>query len=274
MRVRCGGESHRGRAIDLRDRSVDPSALLAAIRSPDDGVVAAPSPGPVHEFVGRLGPGTDCPLRRCLAAAARSRGVASPFDDAIAQVDAALAAIETEPVDLAALRRRVAETGADVARLRERVAHLRGRIGARRDAGLADADAAVELREAITALSEAETAELAAEQALAAGERSARRARDARERRLSLADRRDNRARRARRWLAAHEASRFARALAALPVASSAGANPVDYDGDPLHAAMAAARLASVRAPLVVVDGPFPSAVAARAALDAPVVLV
>lgn len=276
MILRLRGETHRGQAVDLRDSRVDPAALVRAIRMATDAVVSAPPPGPVHDHVGWVRPGMDCSPRAGLAAAARSRGRTTRHDDRIAALDADIRGIDVDPVDLAPYRRAVATAGADVASLRERVATLRGRVQADRDAGRDATAVERDLRETVTALSEAETDELAAEQALAEAEAAARRARDARERRLSLVDRRDNLRRRARERLVADALPRFRAALRSLPVESPPlrGPEPLATMAvPPQHAALAIARIARVRAPLVVA-APFPSATAARAALDAPVVLV
>lgn len=271
MILRLRGETHRGQAIDLRDRRVDPAALVRAIRDHHDAVVQTAPPGPVHDHVGWLHPGMDCAPRACLAAAARSRGRTTRHDDRIAALATDVAAIDVDPVALEPYRRDVATAGEDVASLRERVATLRGRVQADRDAGRDATAVERDLRETVAALSEAETEELAAEQALAAAEDAARRARDARERRLSLVDRRDNLRRRARDRLVAAALPRFRSALRSLPFADADPLEP--FDAPPLHGALAVARIARVRAPLVVA-APFPTATAARAALDAPVVLV
>ncbi|MFW5918890.1 MAG: hypothetical protein ACOCSF_01665 [Halanaeroarchaeum sp.] len=274
MKVRIGGRLRRGRAIDLRDEPADPERLLAAIADPDSNGVAAPAPGPVHAFVGRLAPGMSIALRPALAAAARSLGRRSPYDEDIAALDRRIADIHVEPIDLEPARRRAAEAGADVAALRERVARLRGRLEAKREADRPTDETRDRLRGAIATLSEAETEALAAEQALASAERAAREVRDRQDRRLSLVDERDNLARRARTALAERIFPQFRRALDAVPVAGRAGAPPDGFDGEPFAAALAVARLATLRAPVVLVGGPFRDPVAARAALDAQVVLV
>lgn len=273
MRVVLADDVREGRAIDVRGRSIRPDALLDAIRE-DDGFVECPRPGRMYDHVGRLEPDMHLSLRAALAAAARSRGLRSSYDEKLDELDREIASIEVESVDLAAARERKATAGADVAALRERVARLRGRLEAAREAGRETGEASAELRDAITALSEAETAELAAEQALDRAEREARAARDERERRLALVDERENLARRARAELARREFPRFRRGIAALPARTPVGAEHETFDGDDFVAGMAVARIASVRAPIVLADGPFDEAVTARAALDAPVVLV
>lgn len=273
MKVALADGVREGRAIDVRDVSLGVDALLEAIRH-DDALVECPRPGRIHDLVGRLEPDMHLSLRAALATAARSRGVRSSYDEKLDELDREIASIEVESVDLAAARERKATAGADVAALRERVARLRGRLEAAREAGRETGEASAELRDAITALSEAETAELAAEQALARAEREARAARDERERRFALVDERENLARRARAELARREYPRFRRGIAALPAETDVAPDHEAFDGDEFVAGMAAARIASVRAPIVLADGPFEEAVTARAALDAPVVLV
>lgn len=274
MRVRLGRARRCGRALDFRDRDVDPTELVRAIRSRVEAVVSAPRPGPIHSSVGLIEPAMTISLPGALAAAARSRGERSPHDDAIAGLDERIDDIEVEPVDLVPARRRVAAAGADVETLRERVARLRGRLEAEDDADRPTYRSRADLRAAIAELAEAETERHAAEQALEAAEREARSMRDRRERRLSLVDQRDNLARRARAALLEREYPRFRRALSALPVDATAGDAPSQFEGEPADAALAVARIGVVQAPIVLVDGPFSTPVAARAALDAAVVLV
>ncbi|MFB6072108.1 MAG: hypothetical protein ABEJ88_03980, partial [Halobacterium sp.] len=68
-------------------------------------------------------------------------------------------------------------------------------------------------------------------------------------------------------------AGAFERAVAALPVPGEP-ASPRAFDGPDWAAACAVARLAAPGAPLVVGSGVFERASRARAALDAPVLLV
>ena len=98
--------------------------------SDDDGsspVEERPEPSAV---LGRLP--TEAGLRRQLAAAARSRGRTASVAAEIDEIEAELAAIQVDPVDLTPARRRVAETTGEIERLKERVAALRGDVRARR----------------------------------------------------------------------------------------------------------------------------------------------
>ncbi|MFC6990001.1 hypothetical protein ACFQJD_17205 [Haloplanus sp. GCM10025708] len=180
---------------------------------------------------------------------------------------------EVDGIDVAAIRRRVAEAGDDEAHLRERVAALRGRVQALREAdGETAADAEAELESAITELSEVETERIAAEQSLSRAEARERAARDRRERRLELADRLANLERGARADLAATVYDEFTAAVATLPGDGDAGGEPGEYDGDAVTAALGVARVAPLRAPVVLAADRFDDAATAADRLDAPVV--
>jgi len=283
MRVRFGGVERCGRAIDLRDVDVTADAVLRAVRDPDDGRVVAPPPrtgggggfaaGPrLHDRVGLLHRGATVSTVPAVAAAARSRCATTEYDAELHRLSEELAGIGVPAVDLAAARERVAETAEDVERLRERVARASGRVEARREDGGAVTDARAALETATQELAERETEHHAAREALAAARERARAARDARERRLELEDRLGNLERAARRALADAFAESFRRAVVALPVPGEP-ARPGEFLGPDWAAACAIARIARIRTPLVVAVG-FEDAGRARAALDAPVLLV
>lgn len=270
MRLRVGGVVRTGPAIDARDLDVAPRTLLAAIRSPgtvDDTraiEVTAPSPGPIHGHVGLLSPGTTIPRRTTLAAAARSRGVSSTVDPEMRKVRNALDELEVPPSDVPGALAAVTASGETVDALRDRVARLGGVVAATGDAEEVAA-ARADLRTAAAELAEAETSHHAARQRLDRERVRQRAANDARERRLRMEDRLANLERRARRELADRERPRLERALAALPDWPKG-----DRDA---AAALAVARIADLRAPVVLVGGPFRTAGQARAALAAPVFL-
>ena len=271
MRVSLDGVERTGRALDLRDLSVGPETVAAAIRDPEDGRLRCQHPRPVHERVGVLRRGVSVSLRAAVAAAARSRGATTRCDDDLKAAEAELSALPAPDVDLAGARERVSETAADVERLRERVARASGRVEAHReDGGVESAEAALD--EATRELAAAETEHHAAREALERARRRAREARDARERRLALEDRLANLRREARRALAERWSARFERAVDALPVPGDP-APPREFAGPEWAGACAAARLADQGAPLVVGDL-FGDSTRASAALDAPVVLV
>lgn len=289
MRVRVGDRRFTGTAIDLHSRLPTPppaEPVLAGIRS--DGPVEPPEtdrslavdcapPCPAHDRIGFLP--CDATLLSALAAAARSRGTSASVADELAARRRELADCSVPDVDLAGARERVAEATGTERRLRERVAALRGELTARRELDADTDDRASELSAAAAALSEAETERLAAEQALARANERAREARAARERRLELQDAVANLEREARRELARSVYPTFREALAAVPGGDpgSAGGNPAAYDGDPTAARIAAVRVATLDAPVVVTAGATPeigSASGWASVLDASVVRV
>lgn len=286
-------DGERGRAFDLRNRSVGTDEVAAAIsssrpRSADAGTagtegsttgddapieIRCADPGPVHERVGVVEPERSYPLQAALAAAARSRGLRAPQYEELAAVRDRLAALDLPPISLGEQRRRVAETD-DGTALEEQVATLRGQLKAARERG-DDPTALAEARErAVADLAERRTERLAAEQSLERARVDARTARDRREERLRLEDRERNLERAARRELTAALLPTFERALAALPGAATAGSSPGSVDGTDALGALAACRIAAIRAPIVLAGRWFDTAPAATAALDAPVILV
>ncbi|PSQ05866.1 hypothetical protein BRC97_07930 [Halobacteriales archaeon QS_6_71_20] len=304
MRLRLDGGTYRGRAVDLRGYVASPAAALDALEGDSAGA------GPLATVT----PETP-PLATALAAAARSRGHDHPADEArrqlrseLSRAEAAVADAEDATAALTAARRRAAEAGDNVERLRERVATLRGRLQATRggqahasDAETsaaadadhsrdADADADVDadgrrrggsekelestFASATRALTEAETERAAAEQALARARRRARAERDARQRRLRLRDALANRRREARAALARAVYPAFADALAAVPGDADPGAEPAEFAGDPVAGQLAAVRLAERAEPVVVAVDRFDGVAEATRRLNAPVVLV
>lgn len=246
MKLRLGGVERRGRALDLRGHGVDPETVLHAIRDPNDRRVVCPSPTAVHEHVGLLSTNTDAPDIAALAAVAESLD--------ITVLDTAPPA---DPVDL---RRALADATEDVTRLRERVERASGRLAVRRELGEPTDEAKAALREATRALTDAETEQVAARQRLDAAEARLRDTRSERERELRRTDARRNHPELARRALAERVRPVVSRARAAVP----------DWN----RRALAATRVARIRAPVVVAAGPFRYPAQARACLDAAVVLV
>lgn len=293
--VRANGERRAGRALDLRDLALDPATVATAVRDGDghetwadggraDGrkvAVDCPPPGPAHEYVGRIGPGTGLRVRTALAAAARSRGGEAPQDDELARVREALSDLTVPaPPDLRAPRKRLAGTDAAVDRIRERVAALRGRVQAGREAGRDVSDLEAELAEATRELSERETERAAAREALERAERLARESRDARERRRKLEDRRANLERDARAHLVDRIRPEYEAALAAVPGPNDRADDPSaevrsdPFDADGARAALAVARAGALDAPVVLACDRFETPAAAAEWLDAPVLRV
>ncbi|WP_327050568.1 DUF7856 family protein [Halomicrococcus gelatinilyticus] len=278
MKVQLAGVQYDGRAVDLTDRGLSPSAVAAAVREEGAGgvdlTVRCPDPGPVHDRVGVVTPNATVSVRAALAAAARSRGLSAPQDDEIAATANRIAAVDVPDVSLQEARRRVAEAEGDETELRERVAALRGRVQALRETGTDPADAEAELATATRQLSEAETERIAAEQALERARDRAETAHDRREERLRLRDRKANLERAARDHLARQVHAEFRDAVAAVPGEGSAGTRPGEFEGDDATAALAVARVADVDAPLVLAVDRFASATAAADRLDVPVLHV
>lgn len=273
MIVVVDGERREGRALELDG---DPETLARAVADDSDDdrpTVRAPRPGPVVRRVSPVTPETSVAVGPALAAAARSRGLEAPQDEAIAEVRAELRALDPPEVDDEPARRRVATAGDRERRLHERVAELRGRLAAHRERDEEPPAALRErLQEAVAELTEVRTDRIAAEEALSRAQRRARRARDERERRLRLQDRRDNLRRAAREHLVERLREPFRDALRAVP----GPASPPDPRAveDDVAAALAVLRVADVEAPAVVACGRFESATAAADALSAPVIRV
>jgi hypothetical protein len=217
-----------------------------------DDIVATPEPiiPDPTAVIGRVP--TETSLWRELAAAARTRGLASSIEDELIEIRDAIASIEIESVDLDAARRRAAAASGEEERLKERVAALRGGVQARREVEAETDDALGNLESAAAELSAAQSERIAAEQALQHARERAASARDDRERRLELRDRLRNRRQDARRELAREVYPAFRDELSVVPGAgpADAGTRPAAYDGPPLAASLAAVRLANLDGPV------------------------
>jgi len=285
--VRVGDERRRGHAVDCSDLLPAADRVVAAVRDEtadrSDSAplsVTCPTAGPVHDHVGLVSPSMTLRTRTALAAAARSRGVGTPVDDGLAAARAALADVQVPATpDLERARRRLAGTESAVDECRERVATLRGRIQARREDGRETTGLEGELAEATAELSEHETERAAAREALSMARREARASRDARERRRRLEDRLANLKRTARDHLVEAVRDRYAAAVTAAPGEARPADDGSPADADPfavddVTAALAVARVADVRAPVVLACDRFADPAAAAAWLDAPVIRV
>lgn len=214
------------------------------------------------ERVGVVAPGLSLDRRAVLVAVARSRGLESAVAGDLATARERLASLDESVPPLAAARRRVAETGANLDTERERVATLRGRVNETDDEAVK-----AEYRTAIRELSEAETEHAAAREALAEARRRAREARDERERRLELQDRVRNLERRADRELADAVRPAVDEAVTMVPASDARTFS----EAGPITAALAALRAGRPRLPVVLACGRFPDAERAEAWLRAPV---
>ncbi len=264
---------YRGRAVDLQG-AVSPATLATAIRqgeaSEGDRAVAVTCkrPHPVHERVGCIEPDMWLRPRTALAEAGRARGLGTPVDDALAERQAALAALAVETPTTADARQDVAATAAETDRLRERVAAARGRLQARREAGANPGDAADDLAAAVGALSEVETEAAAARERQERVRSTAREARDRLEDRLRLEDEVGNLEREVRATLVERLRPAYEAALAAVPGVEA----PDDAFAAPPDAmALAVARVARLDAPVVLASERFETANAAAQWLGSPV---
>ena len=269
------GTTLRGRAIDLRTHDLDATTIVRALQTPAVTrlTIRSPSPGPVHDRVGVIRDDRQYPLRTALAVTARALGYSAPQDAAIADLRADIAAITPSPPETTGLRRDLAATRLTDAEY-ERLAGLRGAVEALREHDLDPTPALERFHAAVADLSDRETERIVTENELEECRRHRRAVRDQLERRLRLIDRAENLERDAREHLAVAIAPTFHRALAAVPGPGAPGPTPGTVDGDPTTAALAVCRIAPLAAPVVVAADRFPTATAATACLDAPVILV
>jgi len=307
-------DGRRGRAFDLRDRSLDAEHVAAAVASGAEAIVDSESTvaidaessaaiDPVSATTitagasGSTSSGAPPIEIRCATPGPIHERVGVVEPDRTYPLRAALATVArrrghraSKAAELAAVRDRLAALDIppvglaaerravaetdDAAALEEQVAALRGQLDLARERG-DDPESLADAREqAVADLAERRTERLAAEQSLDRARSSAREARDRREERLRLEDREGNLQRQVRRELAAAIQPAFERALASLPGAATAGATPGSVDGPDAVGALAVCRIAPIRAPVVLAGDWFPSATAATGALGAPVVLV
>lgn len=276
-----GSLVRHGRALRL-GRTVDPAVVCEAIRQAEpvalDGTelaIEAPTPGSVHEFVGCIHPGMGLRIRTALAQAGRSRGLSTPHDETLDDLQAALAELDPPRSDTADHRRAVAEATAETERLHEQVATARGRVAAQDDDD--DGPNRERLADVIQELSEVETKEAATRERLARERSDRRRRRDRLERRLELEDRIANLERAARSHLVDRLREEFARAVALVPSTEPAPSHTDasgPFDVDPVTAALAIAQIGDLSAPIVLACDRFVSPQAAHECLRSPIIQV
>lgn len=264
MKLAFDGTTFDGPAVDLSASDLGAEPVARAIRGePAPVTIECEPPGQLFGHVGVVRDGMTVALRPALAATARSRGHDAPQDDAIAAVRDRLDGLDPlDPpsVDLAAARADLAAASRDVERLRERVARLQGRVQAERETGDAvDAEAA--LADVTRELTDVETDRAAARQRLARLRERQREAHDRRDERLRLEDRLANLERDARKHLADQVRDGFETAR-----------NGAPGPADEVATVLAVARVATLRAPVVLDCRRFPDADAAHDWLDAPVI--
>lgn len=271
MKLRVRGTTYEGRAVDLRCRDVRGETVAAAVRGErSQPAVDAPTAGPVYDYCGHVHPGMGLRTKTALAAAARSRGHETAYDDAIAELRDQLADLDRAEPSLPRARDPVDD--ATVADLRESAAEVRGRLAARETLGAETAPIEERVRETARTLAERETERAAAEESRRQRRDRAREYRDRQARRRRLADRLANRRRDARRELLDRIEEPFAAALAAVPGWPTDSRPDDPFDATPVPAALAILRLASTDAPVVLETDRFPSPAAAADWLGAPLV--
>ena len=248
MRLDDGGTVRAGRVVDARDLDLSRADVLEAIRGAAAALsIECPDPGPAHERVGDVHPEMSLSTRTALAAAARSLGHTAPQDDRIAEIESELAALTVPDASTRPAREAVAERADEVERLDERVAELRGRVQALRERDAETDNVEADLAAAIQEFTAAKTDLIAARENHEAATEAARAARDARERRMELEDRLANLRRAARASLADAVADAYRDAVAAAPWTT-----PTDpFEAGDVTTALAAARIADLRAPVV-----------------------
>ena len=264
---------YEGRAVDLRNEPVSTEAVRAAIQGGTEKLTVD-CPSASCWWADLAVPTDDTPPLDRVVAAARSRGHRPPVERKLAAAQRELQTLSVETVDTASTRQRLADAGREVERLREEVATARGRLQSRREMNADTADAESALADATKRLSAAETERIAAEQAHAAAQQRVREAREARERRLRLQDRVANRQRDTRHALATAVSEAFSAAVDTVPGEASLSLDPLETDGDDVTAALAAARIADLQAPVVDSTGLFDSAAIAAETLGCRVLCV
>lgn len=281
VRCRVGDIVRCGRALVV-GVTVDPAVLARAVRREGDSdarvAVVADQPGPAHEHVGCIRPAVGLQTQTALAAAARSRGIETPHDAALAGAREELAALESQREtetdqgtagERAQHRKAAAAATTETERLRETVAAARGRLQARREQGLNPAPAAEELAAAVERLSEAETEAAAARQRLQTIRERTRDRRDAREERFRLEERVANLERQVRKHRREQVHEAYVAALEAVPGVDSV---TEPFEAEPVTRALAVARVAELSAPVVLACERFESAGAAADWLDTAVI--
>lgn len=278
MICRVGAVVRVGSALTV-EQHVEAERLLDAIRehSQADGsadalsvIIDCEAPTAVHDHVGHVHTEMGVRPRTALAAAGRTRGLETPYDEEIARIEEELAAITVEETDLEQRRQERADEREQRERLQEAVATTRGRLAACRERGLETAELERQLEAQIQELAETETTATATTQSHEHARERARRGRDRRERRFRLEDRLANRRRDARRWLVEALEKEFRAAVGELVDESL----EEPFDCRPVVAGLAVARVADYSAPLVLEADRFESAAAAHAYLGGPVICV
>lgn len=216
----------------------------------------------LYRYVNLIAPGLSIPRRAALVSTARSLDITTSVDGSIRETKVELRSVPGPVNSRADVRRRVAESAADLEAKRERVAMIRGRLQETDDGSIES-----EYRAAIRTLSEAETEHAAAAEALEEARTRARAARDILDRRLRIEDRLENLERAARAELVATITPAVETALSNLP-----GRNVESFeDADSVSAALAIARVGRIERPITLACRRFSDRGSAERWLEVPV---
>lgn len=267
MKIHALGVTYEGHVVDLRGQPIDGQTVAAAVHEQRClPAIAAPSTPAVYDYCGHVHPEMGVRTRTALAAAARSRGHETEYDDRIAQLQDQLSARDSSEPSLPAVREWVSDR--TLAELRETAATKRGRLQARERLDADTDELENTVRETTRTLATRETERTAAEESRKQRRELARSYRDRVADRRRLADRLANRRRDARAELVSALSPQFAAALDAVP-----GPTPRDpFDAPPVPAALAILRVARTDAPIVLDADAFRNPTAAADCLGAPII--
>ncbi|WP_436902322.1 DUF7856 family protein [Halovenus halobia] len=269
MICRIGSVTRCGSAVRVQ-QDVATERLVAAVRSAEPSAkttVDCKPPSPVHDRIGHVHAEMKLRTRTALAAAGRTRGYETPYDDDIERLERELSAVSVGETAAKSYRQELADQREETDALREAVAATRGRLAAHREHGLDTEELERELEAKVRELAEIETSATAASQQLERTREKAQTNRDRRERKFKLEDQLANRRRDARRWLVDQLESEYERAVQKLT-----GAQTDPYRCKPTTASLAVGKVADYDAPLVLETSPFESADAAHDWLGGPVI--
>lgn len=279
MICRIGDVVRCGRVVSI-EQSVDPATVVDSVRSAASDseaavAVSAATPQPIHDNVGYLHHGIGLRIRTALARAGRSRGLTTPYDEALRDRRNELNSFTDHCDPVEPYRRKLAETREETETLREEVAAARGRLQAEQEGESEPTDTASALENAIRRLSEVETSAVAARQQLERARTNAREQRDRRERKRELEDKIANLERRARSHLVETLRNEYETALSQVPEHTNIPQTANDpFAAESLPAALAIARVADLSAPLVLACDCFESARTASEWLDVSVLQI
>lgn len=260
--------------IDLRDCDRTADEIKRVLREPTSNWLPGAPPGLLHQEIGTVHADMQINTRRSVALAMRQLHVSTQYDREIAAAERAAAAVTPASVDLGEARSRLASADKAVTALRERVARLGGRVAALEETKSADpTEARQALETAATKLAERETEREAAAQALQRARQEARTARSARERKRQFEDRAANRRRDAHASLLSEGWDRIEAAVGAIPGPGAVAGKPPSWTGPVWHFALALARLADLKTPIIIV-GELPETVIDPALYRTPIIRV